>query len=155
MKKLNLLIVMILITTATKAQLYIESGLGVDYSSFVSKDAKDNEGLLKIVIPILKVEVGYQFNSFTVGTLFEPTLTTRKNHPIFLGGKVGYTFGSITPTIGYYFNNASSDNTEYNFWSAGIGLRYMKDIENKGLYIEGLYLKDNFQATIGYRYYFE
>lgn len=144
-----------LLPAAAVAQLHIEMGVGASHSTYTGLDYFNEPEPVAKILPLFKVAVGVEFKKVVAETFIQATTTQSRNSPVLFGGKVGYNFNGLIPSIGYYFNYWNSEITYYNWQAPGFALKYQRMVtEWAGLYVEGTVVKKNYQVTAGIHYQF-
>lgn len=155
MKKL-IIIAAIIFPNLIFAQLQMELGLGATQSKYPLKTYEGKRYEVSEILPVVKFSFGYQFNRVLIEVSENPTISRHRNAPKLIGGKVGYEIvDGLMPTVGYYFNYCNSDDRSFNTWNLGVGLKYLKIVnDNAGLFVEGLVSGNNYQLVGGIHYGF-
>lgn len=145
------LAILILLTSFTTvfSQAHVDFGFGA--ANVIASEK--NEAYLA---PVMKISAGYQFeNNIDIEGMIQPSLTRKVNTSNYLGLKAGYNFQGLLPSVGYLYNYRNADDVSMNRWEAAFALKYQFEVnDNGGLYIEALYTKSSYQATVGFHIIF-
>ena len=142
----NLLFFLLLLPVITQAQFYVDLGGGIHHSPLTTHHSP-------VIMPIIKISVGYQVSNIIAEAVMQPTLSRVVNSPNYFGGKIGYNIAGsgLIPSAGYYFNLCNADNPENNGWYPGYSLKYQHAInDNGGLYAEAMYINHSVSITAGF-----
>ena len=132
LKKVSVIIVFLLSSFVSHAQVNLGFALGAHYS-------KANTA------PMSKLSLSGQVGSVIAETALYVGLTRSVEPGILAGGTVGYDLNGFIPVGGYFYNLKSNDNKELNAWLYGGGLRWKKLVgpNGGGLSAEVMYLSNN------------
>ena len=147
----NLLIIMLLtLPLFSQGQVSMDFGGGAARMNQISE-----KEMTKIMVPVVKVGIGYQLSNIVAELMMQPTLTNLVNSPNYFGGKIGYDFHNIIASAGYFYNLCNSDLPENNGGAFGYSLKYRVPInENGGLYAEAIRINKVMEATVGFQIVF-
>lgn len=132
LKKISVIIVFLLSSFTSGAQVNLGFALGAHYS-------KEN------TVPMSKLSLAGQVGHVIVEAASYLSLTRNVEPGTMLGGTVGYDLNGVIPVGGYFYNLKSNDHPEMNAWIYGGGLRWKKFVgpNGGGISAEVLYLSNN------------
>lgn len=134
-------------------------------SSFVlTSEAQTNfnMGVGYITQKVITGQIGlnYELHRISFGGEIRPSITRSVDAPQLFGFRAAvnlfneadayYTSYSIIPFIGYYYNKFSDSKLTKGEWLTGYGIRAYKMMNDIGaVYIEPMYIKNNFSLQAG------
>lgn len=144
MKKMLAIIIFILSSFVSHAQVNLGFALGAHYSK-------------EKTVPMSKLSLSGQTGPVVIEVATYVSVTRNVEPGTMLGGTVGYRLNEFIPIAGYFYNLKSNDHKEMNSWIYGGGLRWKKFVgpNGAGISAEALYLSNNnLTASFGITYQF-
>lgn len=102
------------------------------------------------------LNLGYEVSNIVIEGRLTPSLTRNVNANNFMGGSVGYDFGGLVGSAGYYYDLVSEDKRWLNKAYVGYSVKWYTLINDRsGLFINALYINKSAQLTAGIHYKFQ